>query len=370
MKVIHLNSFEQILEFGVYWDELLDGGKDDHVFMTMEWLTTWWKHYSDNRKLLLLIVEDEKRVLAVAPLMETTYKLFGLKLQMIEFVGTPHSDYHAFICLEKSLVCLRMLMSYVRECLTTWDCIELKDIPENTETARILKLISGEPMELEERKLDLCPSIPLPQTFEEYFRKLGKTTRKRLRQGKRKLGSNHKVEFRRYDEIGSVEESMKTFFDLHQKRFQSKGAPGLFVDETFRNFHLEVAKRFAEKGWLRLYFLTVDDEAVSAVYAFLYKSKLYYYLSGFDPKYSKYGVGNLTTKNLVRIGIEEGLKELDFMRGGHLYKTHWNTVIRRNIELSTIRCNPVAKAYEWFVRSNTMPSLSDWLRKRALSNKT
>jgi len=365
LRVIQLNSFEQIHEFGVCWSDLLHNSKDNNVFMTLDWLTTWWKHYGTNRKLVLLIVEDNKEVLAVAPLMETAYSVFRLRLRILEFIGTPSSDYHALILTEKSPICARMLLNYIRERMTAWGCMELKDIPENTETARVLRTISGQPLKLRERKMDLCPTIPLPRTFEEYLRELGRSTRKKLGQWERRLGSNHRVEIRRYDEIASLEEAMKTFFDLHQKRFQSMGAQGLFAEESFRNFHLEMAKRFAEKGWLRLYFLTVDGEAVSAAYAFSYRNKLYYYLPGFDPKYSEYGIGNLTTKHLVRLGIEEGLEELDLMRGDHPYKAHWNTIVRRNIELSAIRWRPVPKAYDWLLKSDVLPLVSKRLRKQA-----
>ncbi len=365
MRVIHLNRFEQIREFGICWNDLLDSSKDNHVFMTWEWLTTWWKHYGSDRKLILLIVEDNKKVLAAAPLMETTYRLFGLKLRNIEFVGTPSSDYHTLILTEKNLACARMLVNYVRERLTTWDCIELKDIPEESETARILRSIRREQLKLKERRFDLCPYIPLPERLEEYLLRLGKSTRKKLGQWERRLRREHKVEIKNYDDIGSVEEAMKTFFDLHQKRFQSIGLPGLFANKTFQNFHLEVARRFAERRWLRLYFLTVDDNPISADYAFSYRNRLYDYLSGFDPKYSRYGAGNLSTKHLVRISIEEGLKEFDLMRGDHPYKIHWSTMDRANIELSATRWRPIPKIYEWLLKSNIMPSLSSWLRRRA-----
>lgn len=367
LRVIRLNNFERINEYGVHWNDLLDSSKDNHIFMTLEWLATWWKYYGNNRRLVLLIVEDNKKVLAVAPLMETTYTLFGFKLTNIEFVGTPSSDYHTFILVGKNLMCTKALLTYIKEHLTAWDCVELKNVPKHTETANILRSLARDPLNLKESVLDLCPYVPLPSTFEEYRRNLGRSSRKKLGQFERRLKRKHKVEIREYDEMGSVEEAMKTFFYLHQKRWQAKGAPGLFADRVFRDFHLEVAKRFAERGWLRLLFLTVDEEAVSAEYSFSYRNKVYAYLCGFDPRYSDYSVGNLSTGHLIRTCIEDGLAEFDLMRGGHPHKIHWNAKIRENVEFVATRWRPTPKAYEWLVRSNVMPSLSSWLRKRALS---
>lgn len=331
--------------------------------MTLEWLIAWWNYYGTNRELVLLVVEDNNRALAVAPLMSTTYALSRFKLRKIEFIGTPSSDYHTFLFGDESLLCARMLLEYIKERLPAWDCMEMKDMPQSSVTARVLRAVSGESLELKERKMDLCPSIPLPVTFEEYFRKLGRSTRKKLRQWERRLRRDYKAEIREYHKMGSIEEAMRIFFELHQKRWQAKHGLGLFADRTFCDFHLEVAKRFAEKGWLRLYFLTANDEAVSAAYAFSYQNKLYYYLCGFDPRYSKYGVGNLMTKHLVRISIEEGLTELDLMRGDHPHKRHWNTIVRRNIELNATRWRPVPKVYNWMMRSDLLPILSERLYK-------
>lgn len=366
MRVIQLDSFDQIGEFGVRWNDLLKNSRDNNIFMTWEWLTTWWKYYRTNRELVLLIVEDNRKIIAAAPLMVSTYRLFGFRLGIMEFIGTPAADYHAFMLAERSLSCARAFLSYIKEHLVTWDCMALKEIPGDTETASVLRASSKAPLKLKERPLDLCPSILLPSTFEEYFRYLGRAKRKKLGQWERRLKREYKMEIKMYDDIGSVEAAMKAFFDLHQRRWQAKGSAGLFVDEAFRAFHLDVAERFAEREWLRLYFLTVDDEPVSAWYAFSYGDKLYSYLSGFDPRFSDYGVGNLIIGHLVKTCIEKGFKEFDFMRGGHPYKSQWNTTIRRNIELSATRWKPVPKAYEWLVRSNILPSLSGRLRNRAL----
>ena len=366
MKVVQLDSFDEIREFGIHWNNLVESSKDNHIFLTLEWLATWWKYYRAHRELVLLAVKDNDKVLAVAPLMESTYELFGFKLRKIEFIGTPASDYHSFILTEKSPSCVRMFLDYINGYSNAWDCMELKEIPENSETANALRTMPEEPLKLKERVLNICPSVPLSNTFEEYFQKLGKNMRKNLRRWEKRLKKEHKVKFKMYYEIGSVEETMNTFFELHQKRWQSESYSGLFVNQTFRDFHLEAAKRFAEKGWLCLCFLTVDDEPVSAVYAFEYGQKVGGYLTGFDPEYSKHRVGHLAFMHLIKNCIKRGLKELDFMRGGESYKNLWNPLIRRNIELRAIRGKPIPKVYDWVLGSDALSFLRRKFGKKML----
>lgn len=363
MKIVRVESFEQIPELGIRWKELLERSRDNHIFLTLEWLTTWWKYYSAHRELVLLAIKDDEKVLAIAPLMNSTYKLFGVNLRKIEFIGTPTSDYHSFILTENSPTCVRMFLDYINAYSSVWDCMELNDIPENSETANVLRVLSSSPLKLKERIFNTCPCVTLPDTPEEYFQKLGKSTKRNLRRWEKRLKKEHKVGFKMYNEIGTVEETMNIFFELHQKRWQSESYSGLFVNQTFRDFHSEVAKRFAEKGWLNLCFLTADDEPISCVYALKYEQKICCYLTGFDPTYSKYRVGHLTFMYLIENCIEGGLKEVDFMRGGESYKNHWNPRIRRNIELRAVRGRVIPKIYDWILGSQKLSSLPGKLGK-------
>lgn len=362
-KAILLDSFDQLPELGIRWDDLVRSSRADHIFLTLEWLATWWKYYGTNRELFLAVVKDNRKVLAIAPLMNTTYKLFGVKLRKMEFVGTPSADYHGFILTRRSPMCVKAVLDCLNDYSATWDCVELKGIPENAETASALRTIPDDLLRFKERVLDICPFVPLFDTFEEQFRRLGRTTRKRLRQWGRQLRKDHRVEFKIYDDIGSVKEMMQTFFRLHQLRWQSRGYPGLFANQTSRDFQLEVAKRFAEKGWLRLCFLIADDEAISAVHAFEYGQKLYCYMTGFDPRYAEYGVGHLAYLHLTKYCIEKGLKELDLLRGEYPHKNRWKPLIRRNIEFSATKFGPVPKVYDWATRSKVLPILSEMLHK-------
>ena len=48
-------------EFGALrddWNALLCRSAADNIFLTWEWLHTWWEHFGSNKNLLLLAIED------------------------------------------------------------------------------------------------------------------------------------------------------------------------------------------------------------------------------------------------------------------------------------------------------------------------
>jgi len=351
-------TFEEFLGARTSWEDALERSVDNHVFLTWEWLSYWWKHFGDKREFILITVNNGGKILAAAPLMSSQYKLFGLKLRKIEFIGTPASDYHTFLINEQEPEYARMMIQYADDIANEWDCIELKEVPENSKTAKILRIISKEPFEFKEKIVNPCPYISLADSFEDYFQSLGSNWRRNLRRWERKIKQDHKIDFKICNDIEAVNDGMKTFFDLHQKKWQSKKQPGAFSDQKFQDFHLDVAKAFAQRGLLTLNFLTLNDEPVAAGYAFKYAQKLFCYLSGFDPQYSKYEVGNLRHIYLIKYCIENGLKEYDFLRGGESYKSLWNTSLRKNLGIRTIKRGIIPIVYDWITENEKLSPLT------------
>jgi len=366
MRVKEISDFESLSDS---WNNLLKRNMvEDNIFLTWEWLSIWWKHFGKTRKLLLLAVKENNEILALAPLMLSKYKLprFGA-MRRIEFIGSPHSDYHNLIIIKEKMKCLKNLLIYIIEEIKNWDWVELKEINEHTPTVRLLRALapnSSTGLTFVERVCNICPYIPLYGSFDILMKNLTKNMRQNINKYLRRINRDFKnVSFKRYDKADfSVKEAMKVFIKLHQKRWNSQGLPGAFANEKFRDFHLEIADLFDRRGWLGLYFLMVNDEPVSAQYTFEYKLKVYYYLAGFNPEFSDYSVGNLTTMFLLKECIKRGFKEYDMMRGDEPYKMFWTDKCRKNIEVRLVKKNLQSRFYNWLTWSNVINEIAGKLK--------
>jgi CelD/BcsL family acetyltransferase involved in cellulose biosynthesis len=363
MKVAEL-TYEQFLNYKTEWEEALQRSVDNHIFLTWEWLSTWWKHFGDDRIFSLITVSDDEKLIAAAPLMNSKYKLAGLKLTKMEFIGTPAADYQTFLLADKKAECAKLMLDYAKSKVSSWDCMEFEDIPEDSETIKILSNCSTKKLRFDERNLNICPYIILPTRFEDYFQGLGSNWRRNMRRWEKRLKNEFKVNFYIHKDLGTLEKAMKKFFYLHQVKWQSEKRSGAFADPKFRDFHLNVAKLFAERGWLNLCFLTLNDEPVSAIYAFKYGNKMFNYLTGFDPAFSDYRVGHLLFMYSIKDSIENGLREFDFMRGDESYKQQWNTLIRNNLEVRAIKKRLVPVVYDFITKKDVLTPLATTLGKR------
>jgi CelD/BcsL family acetyltransferase involved in cellulose biosynthesis len=74
---------------------------------------------------------------------------------------------------------------------------------------------------------------------------------------------------------------------------------------------------------LRLYAVRLDDKIIAALYAFSHRKRTYFYLSGFDPDYSRFSIGTIILAHAIERARTEGSIAFDFLRGQEPYKYRW-----------------------------------------------
>ena len=122
---------------------------------------------------------------------------------------------------------------------------------------------------------------------------------------------------------------------------------GLLSYDDTQNFHLDVARVFAEKGWLALYFLVVDKKPIAVLYGFTFGKKMSLYQGGFDVDFSKYSPGNLLLYELIKICINNGINKVDFMRGAEQHKSKWGSYDNVNYNIKFVNKKLDSKIFYW-----------------------
>ena len=350
IKIREINSYREFISAKESWQNLLLTS-DHTVFSTWEWLTVWWKHFGKDKQLLILVAENDEKILGIAPLMYSISNVFGFRTAKVAFIGTPNSDYNDFIVKERPGECITLFLDHIHDSFQKkWESIELNDVPETSPTAHFLQKREGHLQTISSRVLHECLYIHLPKSYDELYSQLRYKFRQNLRRSMHNLAKGHKVEFADFSATKEVATGMEKLFDLHQKRWNATGEPGAFADPKIQQFNLDVAQTLAARGWLSLNSLNVDGIPVASAYGFKYNSKFYYYLHGVDPAYYRYSVGNLLVSSLLKKCFEEQLTEFDFLRGDELYKYRWTTKSRKNFNFIITKRKFIAKAKNQFLR--------------------
>ncbi len=309
------------------WDELLSTSRSDSLFLTWEWMFTWWKHLGGRRRLSILAVRSsDGQLIAIAPLALRPPDYGRLApFSSLEFLatGTVGSDYldlivragqeqHALPALADHLARGTMML-------------ELAQIRRGS--SLVLDLagrIEGRGWGLSEAATAVCPYIDLSgRTWTSYLAGLGPAHRANLNRRLRNLTRSSELQFTEAKSEEERHEFLARLIDLHTQRRRTMGGSDAFHTPATLAFHEEFSALALRRGWLRLYLLRLDGVPVAALYGFRYGRTFYFYQSGFDPAYGKRSVGLVVMGLTIRKAVEEQAAEFDLLHGDERYKSLW-----------------------------------------------
>lgn len=318
-----LRGFEALRD---EWGELLQDSTSDCIFLTWEWLFTWWKHLAGERQLYLITVRRGGRLVGIAPLAvrpRQPERLFPFRA--LEFLGTGNvgSDYLDFIIRrgEEEQV-TRSLAVHFSKCRLMFELSQVKLTP--THTGRFAAFLSGSGWSVSQMVTEICPYMSLGGLdWESYLGTLGRAHRYNVRRRLKNLQSSFQVSW----ELAASEEARRRCFrallDLHEARWSTRDGSDALHSQALVGFHDEWSRLALKRGWLRLYLLSLDGAPVAAVYGFSYLNVFHFYQSGFDPAYSAHSVGMVALAMSIRAALEEGVQEYDLLHGSEAYKFLW-----------------------------------------------
>jgi CelD/BcsL family acetyltransferase involved in cellulose biosynthesis len=333
---------EEFESLAPIWDRLLEDCRDESsMYLSLEWLATWWRYFGEGKRLNLLLFEREGKVTGIVPLARNLYRIGPFKLDALESITWTSCNYMGLVLPEHRDEVTAAFLGYLKQNLHGLSPIlRLSLIPEDSQFLSAIKknmARQAKSLVLQERVRALAPYIELPSSWEEYFASLGERRRKVLKGALRRLERKGSVVELRQCEAGSLDEVLSRFFDLHQERWRVVGLRGSFAGPRDREFHREVARKFLKKNWLHLSSLTIDGDVASVLFACIYNHKFYAITEARNIRYARYSVGHLHEMEVIKDAISRRLKEFDFLQGDEPYKFYWTKSARRYMQVIIIK---------------------------------
>lgn len=346
------------------WNELLQACSCDCLFLAWEWIDTWWLHLAGNRKLHVIAVRLDGRLIAIAPLALRPASIRRMMpWRVLEFLGSGSvgADYLSFLirpghedrAVREIALCLTRfgrMLELVR--------VEKSSVP----MAALSRQLQEAGWKSVSQTTNYCPnSILSGHTWETYLESLSPAHRVNLGKMLRRLHKDFEVTLHRAGNEAECHWAMDEFIRMHLRRWSGKGGSTALNEQSLIDFHRAFAGVSLSRGWLRLYTLMLDGNAAASLYVFKYGNTYYHYQSAFDPDYRKYSPGTVIVALAIKDAIEDGAMEFDFLHDDEPYKYLW---ARQERELIRLELYPPRNLGGFYRRSAAM---KHWIR-RLVSN--
>lgn len=172
--------------------------------------------------------------------------------------------------------------------------------------------------------------------------KLFSDSRRRQRKLEKEFGT---LEFIIGDRRSEV---LETCFRWKSDQLRRTGAVDHFAHTTHLNFLRELAARQI----LLVSSLSVGGHLLAVDFSMLNQGRLYSWVSGYDPGYSKYSPGRLLLHFLLEESFKQQHTEFDFLWGGEDYKWNYASHVRLIKDLGT---PPLPKQMKSLVKDTLRP---------------
>jgi CelD/BcsL family acetyltransferase involved in cellulose biosynthesis len=335
-QIERLETLAQLDTLEKEWTDLIAEIPTAPVFLTWEWVRTWWLHFGQSRELWLLTARDQEgNLLGIAPLMKELHRTGLVKLRILAFIGTSITySVHLNILTHSSDPegLMRAFVVFLLERVDQWDVIRLAPVAEGSGLFDALASTGGL---IRTGTKKTSAYIPLPGDWDTYHKTLTKKLRRNLKYFRSKLDHDYPgaVSFNCIKDAQQLPAAMKKLEELNKNRWHAKDRASNYDHPGYSDFHQAIANQTFEQGWLRLNQLVVSDHVIAICYNFLYHSRIYAYAIGYDLDWSGYSPGRLAIAFSIQAAIEDAAYEYDWLGGEEAYKLAWTDQIRVEDEI-------------------------------------
>lgn len=361
LSVQRIDDPSRLRAIAAEWRSLVERSNIPELVQHPEWMLPWWDVFgsTDKRAIRSVAFYDAGKLVGLAPLLMRPWhyrpRIPFRRLEMLasgeDEADESCSDYLGIIA-EKGRegeIARAFADALVAGEAGAWDELVLPAMNGDNPLCALLKEElerHGNHVVLEEK--NASPYATLPKTWDEYLASLKGQKRSQLKKALKALEAwaggapiIHRVRTKE-----EIPEAAKILEKLHRERWQGEG---VYRSAKYRAFQDAVLPRMLDIGALELGWMSVPNQPgvpIAAFYNLRFDGRVLHYQSGRKmdlPDELRAGVTMHAL--LIKMAIEDGMREYDFLAGVSQYKMALATGQRPLLTLRAARPSVVESAH-------------------------
>lgn len=321
-------------ELGGEWQALAENTHTPVPFLEFWYLKTWWQSLGggewqrETSRLQIITARQDGVLIGAAPLFFTQKEDAPPALRFIGQVEV--SDYLDFLCPQDHLQpFLAGLFDFIQnEPRVLTPALDLANFMDNSPSLPILRaLCEQRGITCSSEILQPSPYIPLKTSWEDYLASISKKQRHEIRRKIRNAETRHETNWYILGNGQNSPKELQAFIDMMRNDPDKVS----FLTPKMAVYMEQMAASALEQNRLHLSFLTLDGQKSAAFLSFLGGNKLWVYNSAMEPAFTANSPGWVLLAKEINWAIEQGMTEVDMMRGDEAYKYRFGGIDRHVI---------------------------------------
>jgi CelD/BcsL family acetyltransferase involved in cellulose biosynthesis len=328
LRVEEFRDIESLSSLADEWRRLLAQTPNANFFQSLDWLTTYWRHYGEGQRLRLLVVRDDAGVAGIVPLtvLREPSRLGGLRT--LTYPQAYWGSFYGSIGPDPATT-LRAALQHIARSRRDWDVIDLRFAPRyDVDPAETVEALVDVGFRSRAKQTDATALIDLPTTFDAYLATRTSKWRMNCRRWTRRLEEQGDVRFARYRPRGEADVDGDPRFDLYDaceqvasQSWQAKSTDGTtLTHDSIRPFLRNVHAVACRAGAADINLLYLDGRPIAFLYGYTVpdetgRGAMFGLRSGFDANVPVGGIGNILYMRVIEDSIARGDRLIDLGPG-------------------------------------------------------
>jgi len=362
--VIEINDLDELQSYRLAWNELHAKTPRASFFHTFDWFEIYWKHFGADQKMRVLIVRAAGTPIGIVPLCVRREHYHVGNVRVLNYPLSDWATWYGPIGGNSSAT-MFMAMRHLRETPRDWDMIDLRwTDAEQTDRGTTGRALRAAGLQPNKSAYQQCSLIRMDSgDWKSYFSNLPKKWRDEIRRQKRGAERLGEVVVERHRPLSAANGDGDPRWDLFEdcmeisrRSWQGSSTTGTTlshegVSDFLRDCHAAAAKL----GMLDVAVLKIDGKPAAFQYNYHFEGNLYGLRMGFDPQFSRLGVGKVLMANVIEDSFARGDKVLDLGIGDFRFKRQFRNAVETSHRFT---CYPLRAIRSQGVR------LTRWVKSR------
>lgn len=323
-RVRIISDYESFLALEPVWNSLVEEAQVDHPFVRHEWVRAWWDSFGAGCELHVLEVKVGEDTVAIAPLMLSRSKIYGVPVRRLGFIANVNTQRCDLIVSRSAPAVYQAVWDHVHRTAGLWDILELPQLPPESATVdELTRLATSHGYRTGVWHAGDAPFIPVHGSWERYAAGLDSKHRANLRNRFKRLSALGTIALEEVSTPDRVAEALEEGLRIEAAAWKGRAGTAIAGHPDLREFYARVAIRAAARGWLRLQFLAVSGRRIAFAYSLRYRNRMYLLKDGYDPAYAAYSPFNLLCSMVLQDAFATGVEVYDFLGVTEPWKLEW-----------------------------------------------
>lgn len=328
MNVFVIDSLKKLSQIEDDWKNLIIQNETS-LFLTYDYTMLLWEHFSEpSDQLLILAVQDNGRIVGIAPFKIGWEKMYGIPVRTIRFISQWESDRPDILTSGDENEVWQAIHDYLDNVFTKWHIAEFAE-QEKTSPVMKRKFFHSASYYKDVSESSVSYFISLEQSWEQYFARLTKKVRKsykyRLNKTKKLPGG---MEIEHFNTPDDILDGLQRHITIEEESWKKQAGIGIGQTPKYIRFYNDVLKFLSKEGCACISIMKTGDVDIASMLVYKFHNVIYGVQIAYKYEFSKCSPGVILRAEMLKSLFNSSYQVLDMMGMSHQqpeFKSSWAT---------------------------------------------